>query len=79
MANIWEEDISILAGNLNSGLSYLTKTVSGTRRQLKKIPRDSLHSIQYTDSVNVVVHLGSGYKKGGLAKIPFRIHILCVY
>ena len=30
MANIWEKAISILAGNLNSGLSYLITTV--TRR-----------------------------------------------
>ena len=27
MANIWEKAISILAGNLNSGLSYLFTTV----------------------------------------------------
>ena len=27
MANIWEKAISILAGNLNSGLSYLITTV----------------------------------------------------
>ena len=27
MANIWEKSISILAGNLNSGLSYLITTV----------------------------------------------------
>ena len=27
MANIWEKVISILAGNLNSGLSYLITTV----------------------------------------------------
>jgi hypothetical protein len=27
MANIWEKAISILAGNLNSGLSYLIITV----------------------------------------------------
>ena len=27
MANIWEKAISILAGNLNSGPSYLIKTV----------------------------------------------------
>ena len=26
MANIWEKDISILSGNLNSGLSYLITT-----------------------------------------------------
>ena len=28
MANIWEKAISILAGNLNSGLSYLITTVN---------------------------------------------------
>ena len=28
MANIWEKAISILAGNLNSGLSYLITTVT---------------------------------------------------
>ena len=28
MANIWEKAISILAGNLNSGLSYLITTVA---------------------------------------------------
>ena len=27
MANIWEKAISVLAGNLNSGLSYLITTV----------------------------------------------------
>ena len=27
MANIWEKYISILAGNMNSGLSYLITTV----------------------------------------------------
>ena len=29
MANIWEKAISILAGNLNSGLSYLDTTEIG--------------------------------------------------
>ena len=28
MANIWEKAVPILAGNLNSGLSYLITTVS---------------------------------------------------
>ena len=28
MTNIWEKTISILAGNLNSGLSYLINTES---------------------------------------------------
>jgi hypothetical protein len=30
MANIWEKAISILAGNLNSGRSYLITPVRGT-------------------------------------------------
>ena len=34
MANIWEKVISILAGNLNSGLIYLITTVQG----LAKLP-----------------------------------------
>ena len=33
MANIWEKDISILAGNLNSGLSYLITTVYFFKRR----------------------------------------------
>ena len=32
MANIWENAISILVGNLNSSLSYLTTTVSNIRK-----------------------------------------------
>ena len=31
MTNIWEKAILILAGNLNSGLSYLITTVSKQR------------------------------------------------
>ena len=30
MANNWEKTVSILAGNLNSGLVYLITTVLGT-------------------------------------------------
>ena len=34
MANIWIKAISILTGNLNSGLSYLTTTVQNSRHWL---------------------------------------------
>ena len=39
MANIWEKAISILAGNLNSGCSYLITTVDQVEKilYLKKI------------------------------------------
>ena len=37
MGNIWIKAISILAGNLNSGLSYLITTVSST--QIKSVPK----------------------------------------
>ena len=36
MANIWEKDISILAGNLNAGLSYLITTVLGKGQLITK-------------------------------------------
>ena len=35
MANIWEKYISILAGNLNSGLSYLITTVQSKTGQFQ--------------------------------------------
>ena len=41
MASVWEKDISILAGNLNSGRSYLTIAVAKILGETseKKIPR----------------------------------------
>ena len=36
MANIWEKYISILAKNLNSGLTYFITTVLSNREFLKK-------------------------------------------
>ena len=39
MASIWEKDISILAGNLNSGHSYPTTTVMlAYQNQGQKVP-----------------------------------------
>ena len=39
IANVWEKDISILAGNLNSGHSYPTTTVMlAYQNQGQKVP-----------------------------------------
>ena len=52
MANIWEKAISILAGNLNLGRSYLITTVSENLRNFenlkeKKSQNSVLYSIQW--------------------------------
>ena len=41
MANIWEQAISIFAGNLNSGLSYLITTVISYRRNGRSLCKRS--------------------------------------
>ena len=42
MVNIWDIAISILAGNLNSGLSYLITTVKGKHDNLRDHERHGL-------------------------------------
>jgi hypothetical protein len=37
MVDIWEKAISILVGNLNSGLSYLITTVGSSKTQSENL------------------------------------------
>jgi hypothetical protein len=45
MANIWEKDISIFAGNSNSGLSYLITTVPKGMEVSSIIPKKEVSLI----------------------------------
>ena len=54
MANIWEKAISILVGNLNSGLSYLITTVKVD----KKYPTIAVHTHNQIGGTNQLFRLG---------------------
>ena len=71
MANIWENVISILAGNLNSGRSYLTTTVKiGLMYPQNWVNPVSIRGCKY-------IHILPERKKNGLiniCKLPQNVY-----
>ena len=69
MANIWEESISILAGNLNSGRSYLITTVT-IHFSRSSTPSNDLQNLRLASCSNLLRSPSSSTTSGSSFMSP---------